>query len=149
MTPEQTQFADDMGQQMVGWGLPRTTGRVYGVLLLESDPITLDQLASDLQIAKSGASVAMRQLLALGLARSLGRRGSRKLLYEALYEPEAVLAARNAQMLAFVDRLRQGSRVASAGRARDRLGDMATDVEVWMDAMRELATGMRARQKAS
>jgi len=149
MTPEQRQFVDDMGQHMVGWGLPRTTGRLYGLLLLQAEPVSLDQLSLHLEMAKSGVSVAMRQLLALGLARSGGRRGSRRLLYEALYDVESVLAARNAQMLNLIDRLHQGARAASAGAARQRLADMAATVEDWMDEIGKLARRTQARKEAS
>jgi DNA-binding transcriptional regulator GbsR (MarR family) len=149
MTPEQTQFVDDMGQHMVGWGLPRTTGRIYGFLLLQAEPVSLDQLSRDLEVAKSGVSVAMRQLLALGLARSGGQRGSRRLLYEALYDIEAILAARNAQMLNLIDRLNQGARVAAPGTPRQRLIDMAATVEDWMHEIRALVRRTQARKQAS
>src|SRR5712692_8694353 len=107
MNQEQRQFIEDLGQHMAGWGLPRTTGRIYGYLLLQSKPASSDQIAAELEVAKSGVSVAVRQLLALGLARTIGQRGSRRLLYEALFDLEAIVAARNAQIVDFVDRLRQ------------------------------------------
>ncbi len=65
-------FIEDMGQHMTGWGLARTTGRIYAYLLLQSEPVGLDRLAADLGIAKSGASVGARQLVAFGMARAVG-----------------------------------------------------------------------------
>jgi DNA-binding transcriptional regulator GbsR (MarR family) len=149
MTPRQRQFIDDMGQQMVGWGLPRTTGRLYGALLLEPEPAGLDELSGAIEVAKSGVSVAIRQLLALGLARSFGQRRSRRLLYEALYDPEAILAAREAQMRSLLERLEQGARAATPGPAQHRLTEMAASVEEWMDEIRRLAKRGRAHKQAS
>jgi len=129
MTESQHQFVEDLGQHMVGWGLARTTGRVYAYLLLRVEPASLDELAAELDMAKSGASVAARQLVRLGMVRGTGQRGSRRLLYEALYDTEAILAARNLQTRDFLDRIRQGAEVAPAGRPRQRLQEMASELQ--------------------
>jgi DNA-binding transcriptional regulator GbsR (MarR family) len=125
MSEAQMVFIEDMGQLMVGWGIPRNTGRIYAYLLLQRAPATLDDIATDLSIAKSGASVASRQLAHLGLARVVGQPGSRRVLYEALYNLESIFAARAAQMNELVVRLRQGARVASGVPGRQRLQAMA------------------------
>jgi DNA-binding transcriptional regulator GbsR (MarR family) len=131
MTRAQTTFIDDMGQLMAGWGIPRNTGRIYAYLLLQRELATLDDIAADLGIAKSGASVASRQLAQLGLARAVGQPGSRRVLYEALYSIESIIAARAAQMNDLVARLRQGARVAPGGQGRQRLQAMADWCEEW------------------
>lgn len=125
MTAAQVAFIEDMGQLMVGWGMPRNHGRIYAYLLLRRDPASLDDIAADLNIAKSGASVAARQLAQLGLARALGQPGSRRILYEALYNLESIFAARSRQMNDLVAQLRQGARVASGTQGRQRLQAMA------------------------
>jgi DNA-binding transcriptional regulator GbsR (MarR family) len=125
MTEAQTTFIEDMGRLMVGWGLPRTTGRVYGYLLLQRGPATLDDMAATLGIAKSGASVASRQLAQLGLARALGQAGSRRVLYEPLDNLGSIITARSAQMHALAATLRQGARAASGGPGRQRMQSMA------------------------
>jgi DNA-binding transcriptional regulator GbsR (MarR family) len=124
-------FIDDMGQLMAGWGIPRNTGRIYAYLLLQRELATLDDIAADIGIAKSGASVASRQLAQLGLARAVGQPGSRRVLYEALYSIESIIAARTAQMNELVARLRQGARVAPGGQGRQRLQAMAEWCEEW------------------
>lgn len=123
------QFIEDLGQTMVTWGLSRTTGRIYAYLLLRTAPASLDEMTAELDIAKSGASVASRQLVAIGLARALGARGSRRLLYQALLDADAIMVARNAQTRLFADRLRQGAHAAGPGLARRRLEEMAGIVE--------------------
>jgi DNA-binding transcriptional regulator GbsR (MarR family) len=131
MTAAQVTFIEDMGQMMVGWGIPRTTGRIYAYLLLSREPATLDDIAADLGIAKSGASVASRRLVQLGLARAAGQPGSRRVLYEPLDNLEAMTSARTVQMQQLVLRLRQGARAASGAQGRQRLQGMAD----WCDAL--------------
>jgi DNA-binding transcriptional regulator GbsR (MarR family) len=124
-TAEQRAFIEDMGHYMLGLALPRNTGRVYGYLLLRTEPASQDRIAADLGIAKSGASVAIRQLVQFGLARTISERGSRRLLYEALHNLDAILAARNTQVVELMERLRQGARVAPPGPGREGLEEMA------------------------
>jgi DNA-binding transcriptional regulator GbsR (MarR family) len=130
--PQEEQFVEDLAQDMVSWGLSRTTGRVYGLLLLHSDPVGLEEIAQTLDVAKSGASVSARQLVSMGLARASGERGSRRVRYQALYTLESILAARTAQINELVQRLREGATVASSTHARRQLATMTSDLESWM-----------------
>ncbi|MBU6422631.1 MAG: transcriptional regulator [Chloroflexota bacterium] len=131
----QKRFIEDMGTHMVGWGLPRTTGRVYAYLLLQSAPVSLDDVTSELGVAKSGASVAMRQLLRMGLARSETQRGTRRLLFSGLQTIEAIFTARSAQASDLVDRLREGARAASTASTRARLSEMSRRMEQLVEGM--------------
>jgi DNA-binding transcriptional regulator GbsR (MarR family) len=148
MTDEQHQFVEDMGQNMVSWGLNRTTGRVYGYLLIRMEPASLDQITADLEMAKSGVSLAARQLVALGMVRGTGERGSRRLLYEALYDTAAILAARNSQTRDFLDRIRQGAEVAPAGRPRQRLLEMASELHDLYSELPALVRRILERRRA-
>lgn len=143
MDKEQHEFVDDMGHHMVGWGLPRNTGLIYAYLLLRTEPASLDQIAADLGIAKSGVSVGTRQLVAMGMARGMGERGSRRLLYEALHSVDAIFAARNTRAQDLMDRLRQGARAAPPGPARERLEDMAHVMEALLRELPALLTRLR------
>ncbi len=130
MNRQQQRFIEDMGQLMVGWGLPRTTGRVYAYLLLRPTPATLDQIATDLDVAKSGASVATRQLVQFGMARMFGDGGgTRRLRYDALYDLYAIIAARTAQTMAFFDRLHEGARVAGTPSVKRKITAMTGALE--------------------
>jgi DNA-binding transcriptional regulator GbsR (MarR family) len=129
ITDDQHRFIEDMGQHMVGWGVPRNTGRVYAYLLLRPGPAGLDAIASDLEIAKSGASVATRQLVQFGLARALGARGSRRVLFEALHNLEAIFGARNAQARDLMERFREGAAVAPPGPRRQQLEEMVSTLD--------------------
>jgi len=140
MNATQRRFVDDMGQQMVSWGLARTTGRTYAYLLLQADPVSLDEIARDLRVAKSGASVSTRHLMGYGLARSSGELGTRRLRYAANYDLDTVLAARTKQLQDFMARLQQGAAAATAAEPRRHMRHMTAALDV---AMAEIARAAR------
>jgi hypothetical protein len=139
-------FVEDMGQLMAGWGIPRNTGRIYAYLLLQQAPTGLDDIVNALGVAKSGASVAARQLTQLGLARSSGQPGTRRVLYEALYTLDSVIAARDAPLRALLVHLRQGARAASGGKARQQLLGMADWCEAFANEMPLLVRRLERRR---
>lgn len=143
LTDEQHAFVEDMGQHMVGWGLSRNTGRIYAYLLLRAEPASLDEISAGVGIAKSGASVVTRQLVHLGLGRAIAERGSRRLLYEALYNLEGILAARNAGVTDLLRRLRQGAGAAEPGRGRELLQEMAEMLQTFVDMAPEVLQQIR------
>ncbi len=148
ISDEQHEFIEDMGQSMLGYGLPRATGRIYAYLLLRGGPASLDEIAADLGVGKSGVSVTTRQLVQLGLARGIGERGSRRLLYEALYSLEAIFAARNAQTIDLLARLRQGARASSNEPGRKGMEDMADTIQQFVDMAPELMRQLRERSRS-
>jgi DNA-binding transcriptional regulator GbsR (MarR family) len=70
-----------MAMLMAPWGWPRPVGRIYAYLLLREEPATLDEIAADLGMSKSNASVAARTLEHCGNARRQGEPGSRRIYY--------------------------------------------------------------------
>ena len=144
MTAAQHDFVDHMGQQMVSWSLPRTTGRVWAYLLVRGEPAVLDDIARDLDVAKSGASVGARQLVAFGLARSTGERGSRRVLFSAIDHMDAMFAARSESARAVVRLLIEGAHVASTPATRAKLRHMASIVAEILERERvAIAAGSR------
>ena len=145
MSAAQHDFVDHMGQQMVGWNLPRTTGRVWAYLLMRGEPAVLDDIAGDLDVAKSGASVGARQLVAFGLARSTGERGSRRVLFSAIDDMEAMFAARSESARSLQRLLVKGARAASTSGTRARLTEMASGIDEILE--RESAALMARSRK--
>jgi DNA-binding transcriptional regulator GbsR (MarR family) len=139
-------FVENMGRLMLGWGLPRTTGRVYAYLLLSPKAATLDQIAKELEVAKSGASVATRQLVAFGMARTHRQSGSKRLGFDAVYDLSGLLSARDAQTRLFMESLREGGRAAASPAVRRKIGDMSAAIE---DVVTRLAALGKRRRKGS
>ena len=148
LTDKQHRFVEDMGQHMVGWGIPRNTGRIYAYLLLQDGPASLDQIAADLEVGKSSVSVGARQLVAFGMVRAIGERGSRRVLYDALYTVEAIFAARTANAVELLARLRQGADASLAGSNHQRLREMAEMLQEFIDHAPEVFRQMRERRRA-
>jgi DNA-binding transcriptional regulator GbsR (MarR family) len=144
----QRQFVEGLGQDMVGWGLSRTMGLTYAYLLLRGEPASLDEIVAELAVAKSGASVAARQLVAVGLARAIGERGSRRIRYQALLDIDAVFAARNAQTHVFLTRIKEGAAAAAAGPARRQLATMASQLEDFLAEIPTVLRRIRERRRA-
>jgi DNA-binding transcriptional regulator GbsR (MarR family) len=75
------------------FGFNDVMGRLYGTLLMSPGPLSLDDLASQLQISKGSVSMNMRSLERWGMAKEYWMRGERKKYYEA--EPDIWKVIRN------------------------------------------------------
>lgn len=77
-TREQKRFIQAAGSTSHGFGLGRLVGRIYALLLLESRPMSLDDITDRLSISKASASITLRRLaawkLVLRVAEEKGRR---------------------------------------------------------------------------
>jgi DNA-binding transcriptional regulator GbsR (MarR family) len=147
LTREQQEFVEDMGQNLLGWGLPRNMGRIYGYLLLQPGPVSLDTIAGAVGLAKSGVSLATRRLVQMGLARGFGERGSRRLLYEALPSLEAILSARTAQALDLAERLRQGAGATTSAARRAQLEELAETMRDYLELAPRVMRQMREQRE--
>ncbi len=147
LTAAQHDFIDHMGQQMVGWNLPRTTGRVWAYLLMRGESAVLDEIASDLDVAKSGASVGARQLVAFGLARVTGERGGRRVLFSAIDSLDAMFAVRSESARSLMGLLNEGARAASSSASRAKLHDMASGIDEILQRERAALTARRRKEK--
>jgi DNA-binding transcriptional regulator GbsR (MarR family) len=77
-------FMDGIGAAAATSGiLTQLQGRIFGLLYLEPRPLSLDQIAADLQQSKSNVSVNFRGLVDWQLVRRVSVAGSRKDHYEA------------------------------------------------------------------
>jgi DNA-binding transcriptional regulator GbsR (MarR family) len=66
------------------FGMPKSTGQVYGLLYLSSKPLSLDDIVEQLGISKASASLATRQLLNWGAIRQIMVLGQRRDFYEVV-----------------------------------------------------------------
>ena len=64
-------------------GLPRSTGQIYGLLYLSSQPLSLDQMVELLGLSKSSASIGTRHLLTWKAIRQVWVPGDRRDYFEA------------------------------------------------------------------
>lgn len=83
LAPAVETLIDALGRQSAFWGLGRTAGEMYAVLLLASEPVSLQEIAQSLQVTKGNISTAIRQLEQLAMVRRSWRRGDRRVFFEA------------------------------------------------------------------
>ena len=70
-----------MGLAAESDGLSRIAGRVFAALLLESEPLSLDTLAEQLDVSKASVSTEARRLLDRGVAERVTKPGDRRDYY--------------------------------------------------------------------
>lgn len=76
---------DGLSQLADYFGFSKVMGQLYGVLLLNGEPLSLDELLERLDISKASVSMNMRTLEQLGMVRQVWLRGKgdRRKYYEA------------------------------------------------------------------
>jgi DNA-binding transcriptional regulator GbsR (MarR family) len=137
-------FADGIGAAAATSGiLTQLQGRIFGLLYLQPDPLSLDQITDELQQSKSNVSVQIRGLVDWQLVRQVRVAGSRKDHYAAATDfwrvMQEILERRFRwnlrQVLATVD---EAERAVSARRAEQTAGGRPADefTEDRLNAMR-------------
>lgn len=75
-------FVEQMGLLSQEDGGPRIAGRIFGLLLIEGRPMTLQEIATRLRISKASASTNARLLASRNIVRRRARPGERQDYYE-------------------------------------------------------------------
>jgi len=65
-------------------GLPRSTGQIFGLLYLSTEPLSLNQISYLLGISKGSVSMGTRHLASLGSIRKVWVPGDRRDFYEVV-----------------------------------------------------------------
>jgi DNA-binding transcriptional regulator GbsR (MarR family) len=121
LSAEQRKFIEDMAVLLTPWGMQPSTAALYAYLLLCDVPVTLDQIAGTLGVAKSSASVAARSLEQFGLARRHGEPRSKRVRYGASDSYSGFLLSQ-ARLLDDLGRLAEArARSVASGEASRRL----------------------------
>lgn len=76
-------FIEGMGRISKFWGFSRLMGQLYGLLYLNSEPMTLDQLAEGLLVSKGSVSINIRSLERWGMVEKVWVKADRKDYYRA------------------------------------------------------------------
>lgn len=94
-------FVERMGLAWEQEGVPRIAGRIFGFLLLQTEPCSLDDMATTLRVSRASISTDARCLERLGLVHRVSRAGDRRDFYTVAPDaPTSALAMR-------VERLRR------------------------------------------
>lgn len=137
---------EDFGRYFGQWGMAPAAGRLWAYLLMEGRPVSLDQIAADLEVAKSTASLAARELERIQFARRSGERGSRRAVYEANDIGERFLRSVVAAYEAFLRLFDAAALAAESPAARERLSEMARFYHLWVANLTEFIANWQAER---
>jgi hypothetical protein len=124
LTDDQRLFVEEYAAILAPWGLPPAAGRLYGYALLQSKPVSLDQIAVDLEMSKAGAWTAAKVLERCGHVRRYGEPGSKRALYAATYNYASLLAEHCAMWGEMGALLQNSASAVASDGAADRLQEM-------------------------
>jgi DNA-binding transcriptional regulator GbsR (MarR family) len=140
------QFIEDIARLLVPWGVPQTAARIHGYLLLSAEPVSLDRIAADLEVSKSGASVAARLLEKYGLALRRSERGSKRALYAVSQNFDGMLIEQSRLIDGTARLLQRGADTVGSGKVKERLEEMVAFYLAIGQAMDAALQSWRARR---
>lgn len=76
-----SKFIENMGLHFEEYGVPRIGGRILGLLLAASRPISSEEMSEVLDVSRSSVSTNLRTLLIIGLADRVSLPGDRNDYY--------------------------------------------------------------------
>lgn len=83
MTPMIQACVMHFGEMGSRWGINRTVGQMYALLVLSSEPLTADQIAESLGFSRSNVSMGLKELQSWELVKLQHIPGDRKEYYSA------------------------------------------------------------------
>ncbi|MCK5332110.1 MAG: MarR family transcriptional regulator [Candidatus Marinimicrobia bacterium] len=92
---EHKQLIDEFGYAYAAFGQSRARGRIVGLLLSSTEPLSLDEITQMLQVSKGPVSMETRQLEEFGMIRTVKKPGDRKVYFEVTEHPFSISARRN------------------------------------------------------
>ena len=140
-------FVDGFGAAAAQSGiLTQLQGRIFALLYLTDGPLSLDEVASELQQSKSNISINIRGLVDWHLVRRVSMAGSRRDHYEAATDFWRVMTEimerrfrwNLRQVIAAVDETRRAAEGPSIREADRRF------IEERLEALRQFAAGVDA-----
>lgn len=108
--PDATEtFIETMGRHFEEEGIPRIAGRLFGLLMVNEAPCSLDDMAERLQVSKGSVSSNSRMLEQWGVVERVTRPGDRRDYYHLAHDMERRILERQMEhVVKMRERLREG-----------------------------------------
>ncbi|MEW5930411.1 MAG: MarR family transcriptional regulator [Gemmatimonadota bacterium] len=102
-------FIETMGRHFEEEGIPRIAGRLFGLLMVNEEPCSLDDMAERLQVSKGSVSSNSRMLEQWGVVERVTRPGDRRDYYHLADDMERRILERQMEhVVKMRERLREG-----------------------------------------
>jgi DNA-binding transcriptional regulator GbsR (MarR family) len=128
LDPADEEFVERVGRFFEGDATPRTSGRMLGLLLLEPEELSLDDIAERLRVSRASVSTNARSLEAWGVVERVSHLGDRRDFYRIAPDLERTLLRHRMERLAAVELLLEAGTATPAARderVRGRLDVLA------------------------
>src|SRR5512143_3675621 len=79
-----TRFIVHWGEMGARWGTNRTVAQIHALLYVSAEPLTAEQIAQTLSVARSNVSNSLRELQAWGLVKMVHVLGDRRDHFQAV-----------------------------------------------------------------
>ncbi len=121
LTPEQIHFIDALAGLLGTWSLSPNAARLYGYLQIMNEPVSLDDIARDLEISRSHAHTATKMLEPYGNAKAMATRGSKRIVYVCGDDPGTPLKRQVETLGSMSDLIAASASHVATGKAASRL----------------------------
>ena len=80
------QFVLHWGEMGTRWGINRTVAQIHALLYLSARPLTAEEIAEQLAVARSNVSTSLRELQTWGIVRPVHVLGDRRTHFESMID---------------------------------------------------------------
>ena len=84
LSPVAQKFILHWGEMGTRWGINRTVAQIHALLFLSSRPLTAEEIASTLSVARSNVSTSLRELQGWRIVRGVSVLGDRRQHFESM-----------------------------------------------------------------
>src|SRR5437588_6191580 len=84
LSPVQKKFILHWGEMGTRWGINRTVAQIHALLFLSPKPLTAEEIAETLEVARSNVSTSLRELQGWGIVKVVHVLGDRRDYFESL-----------------------------------------------------------------
>lgn len=84
LSPVAQKFILHWGEMGTRWGINRTVAQIHALLFLSPRPLTAEQIASTLSVARSNVSTSLRELQGWRIVRGVSVLGDRRQHFESM-----------------------------------------------------------------
>jgi DNA-binding transcriptional regulator GbsR (MarR family) len=84
LSPLQQKFILHWGEMGTRWGVNRTVAQVHALLFLSPEPLSAEEIATTLSVARSNVSTSLRELQGWGIVRVAPILGDRRQHFESV-----------------------------------------------------------------
>lgn len=133
LTPAMERYVLHWGEMGTRWGVNRSVSQIHALLYLAGRPLTAEEIADTLSIARSNVSVSLRELQGWGLVQLVTMLGDRRDHFEAKQENWDIL-------MTIVEQRKRREIDPTLEMLRQCVADAADDVETPAEVKARIAS---------